>query len=215
MFTCREIAKGCRSVDHDKRETSLPTGALQSTRTRVFRSVHCCRLVNALQFDPDDMLSVQEGFMASEGMDTYSVCPTCQAKGLHVLSTSAIQQKFGNPNRAFRFFCEQRQSVRVCDEPAVTPLPPSSCLIPKQVMDAMRRIPAGSLPLINRLNRTIDFEALERRARRQPNNKAPGEDGQPREFCKHGPTELLELYWKATNCIGRRLVRTYEEKHRQ
>jgi hypothetical protein len=68
---------------------------------------------------PDDMLSVQEAFMASEGMDTYSICPTCQAKGLHVLSTSAAQQKFGNPNRAIRFFCKQCQSI--CDEPAVTP----------------------------------------------------------------------------------------------
>jgi hypothetical protein len=28
---------------------------------------------------PDDMLSVQEWHMASEGMDTYSVCPSCQA----------------------------------------------------------------------------------------------------------------------------------------
>ena len=60
---------------------------------------------------PDDMLSVQEWHMASEGMDTYSNCPKCQAKGLHVLSTSANQQRFGNLSRAVRFFCEECQST--------------------------------------------------------------------------------------------------------
>jgi hypothetical protein len=56
---------------------------------------------------PDDMLSVQESYMASEGLDTFSVCPTCQQKGLHVISTSAMLQEFGNSRRAIRFFCEQ------------------------------------------------------------------------------------------------------------
>jgi hypothetical protein len=54
---------------------------------------------------PYDMLSVQEAYMAGEGMDTYSVCPACQAGDLHVLSTTAIRQKFGNPRRAIRYFC--------------------------------------------------------------------------------------------------------------
>ncbi len=56
---------------------------------------------------PDDILSVQEWHMANEGMDTYSVCPSCQATGLHVISTTATQQKFGNrdPTRAVRLFC--------------------------------------------------------------------------------------------------------------
>ncbi len=49
---------------------------------------------------PDDMFSIQKWPMASEGMDTYSVCPSCQAKGLHGISTAATQQKFGNPTRA-------------------------------------------------------------------------------------------------------------------
>ena len=145
---------------------------------------------------PDDMLSVQEWHMASEGMDTYSVCPSCREKGLHVLSTSATQQRFGNPARAVRFFCEHCQSI--CDEPAMAPIPP--CPIPRHVLDAMRRIPAGSLPLINR---TIDFESFERRARRQPNGRAPGSDGQPREYCKYGPTAFLELHW-AAECIPER-----------
>ncbi len=95
------------------------------------------------------MLSVQEAYMAGEGMDTYSVCPACQEGDLHVLSTTAIRQKFGNPrcnNLAIRYFCELCQSVY--DEPAVTPMPP--CPISDQVNEAMRRIPAGSLPLINR-----------------------------------------------------------------
>ena len=74
------------------------------------------------------------------------------------------------------------------------------CPIPKQVLEAMRRIPAGSLPLINR---TIDFETLERCARRQPSNRAPGSDSQPREFCRYGPTAFLELYWKAINAYLR------------
>ena len=145
---------------------------------------------------PDDMLSVQEWHMASEGMDTYSVCPTCRQQGLHVLSTSATQQRFGNPTRAVRFFCEHCQSI--CDKPAMAPMPP--CPIPKQVLEAMRKIPAGSLPLINR---TIDFESFERRTRRQPNGKAPGSDGQPREYCKYGPTAFLELYWAAGNAYLR------------
>jgi len=145
---------------------------------------------------PDDMLSVQEWHMASEGMDTYSVCPSCQTKGLHVISTSATQQRFGNPTRAVKFFCVQCQFV--CDEPALASMPP--CPIPKQVLDAMRKIPADSLPLINR---AIDFETFERCALRQPKDKAPGSDGQPREFCKYGPTALLELYWTAINAYLR------------
>ena len=80
----------------------------------------------------------------------------------------------------------------------MAPMPP--CPIPRQVLDAMRRIPAGSLPL---LNRTIDFESFERRARRQPNGRAPGSDGQPREYCKYGPTAFLELYWAAGNAYLR------------
>jgi hypothetical protein len=134
--------------------------------------------------------------MAGEGMDTYLICPTCHAKGLQVLSPSATHQKFGHPNRAIWFSCVHCQSI--CDEPAVTPMP--QCLISQQVMDVMRRIPAGSIPLINWL---IDFETLEQCAWLQPNDRSPGEDSQPQEFCKHGPTELLELYWKAFNAYLR------------
>ena len=129
-------------------------------------------------------------------MDTYSVCPACQAEGLHVSSTTTTRKKIGNPRRAIGYFCVHCQSVS--DEPAVAPMP--QCPISDQVKEAMRRIPAGSLPLINRL---VGFEILERCARRQPSNKSPGEDGNPREFCKHGPTELLELYCNAINAYLR------------
>jgi hypothetical protein len=132
-------------------------------------------------------------------MDTYLVCPACQAGDLHVLSTTAIRQKFGNPRREIRYLCASEHCQSVCDKPAVAPMPP--CPISDQVKEAMRRIPAGSLPLINR---SVGFETLERCARRQPSNKSPGEGGDPREFCKHGPTELLELYCNAINAYLRR-----------
>ena len=38
---------------------------------------------------PDDILAAQEWHMAIEGMDTYSVCPTCRAKDLQVLSVTS------------------------------------------------------------------------------------------------------------------------------
>jgi hypothetical protein len=141
---------------------------------------------------PDDMLSVQESHMASKGMDTYSVCPACRIKGLHVLNTSAVLQKFGNSYRAIRFFCEQCQTV--CDEPALGPLPP--CPIPKQVLAEMRKFPVGTPPQISR---PTDFETFEECVRKQPSNKAPGGDAMPRELGKYGPTALVELYWRAGN----------------
>ncbi len=143
---------------------------------------------------PDDMLSVQEAYMAGEGMDKYSVCPACQAEGLHVLSITATRQKFGNPRRAIRYFCVHCQSV--CDEPAVAPMPP--CPISDQVKEAMRRIPAGPLPLIKRL---VDFETLERCARWKPGKKSPVEDFHPQEFCEYGRRN----YW---SCTGMRSIHT-------
>ncbi len=134
--------------------------------------------------------------MASEGMDTYSVCPTCRKTGLQVLSNSAVDQEYGNARRAIRFFCEQCQTV--CIEPALGPLP--SCPIPKQVLDEMRRIPAGIPSLISR---PIDFETFERCARRQPNDESPGGDEQPNEFGKYGQTAFLELHWRASNAYMR------------
>ena len=60
---------------------------------------------------PDDMLAVQEWHMASEGLDTNSMCPRCSNNSLHV-STGAKFQRYGNPHRAVRYFCGQCQTIR-------------------------------------------------------------------------------------------------------
>lgn len=125
-------------------------------------------------------------------MDTYSVCPQCHAPGLQVLSTSAEWQTFGNRHRAVRFFCGRCQTIH--DEPALAPMPP--CPLSKAILEKMRKIPAGTPPLINR---PIDFETVEKAARKQPRNKAPGVDGHPREFCKFGPSAFLDLHCQAYN----------------
>ena len=91
---------------------------------------------------PDDMLSVQEWHMASEGLDTYSICPNCSGTDLHVLSTSATAQLFGNPNRTIRFFCGQCQTLHT--QLSVAPLPP--CPLPLEVLKALCKIPAGTPP---------------------------------------------------------------------
>ncbi len=103
---------------------------------------------------PDDILAVQEWHMASEGMDTYSVCPACRAKDLKVLSVTTDYQQFGNWTRAVKIFCEQCQSLH--DQVAVAPMPP--CPIPLGLLEALRKIPFGTMPLLSRL---IDFETLE------------------------------------------------------
>ena len=139
-------------------------------------------------------MAVQEWYTASEGMDSYSICPQCREQGLCVLSTTGTQQRFGSPTRAIRFFCGLCQSIH--DDPDVAPLPP--CPIPPAVLEAMRRIPKDTKPL---LNRPIDFETVEMAARRQALDKQTGIDGQPREFSKLGPTAYLALYWAAFNAF--------------
>ena len=59
----------------------------------------------------DDILAVQEWHMASEGIDTYSVCPTCRAMELQALSVTSAHHQYGNRTRAVKFFCEQCQSL--------------------------------------------------------------------------------------------------------
>jgi len=145
---------------------------------------------------PDDILAVQEWHMASEGMDTYSICPGCKSCGLHVLTTSGIRQSSHLSNRSIWFFCSQCQSLY--NHPDLALMPP--CPISSRVLEAMRRIPPGTAPLLNRL---VDFATLEKSARGQKNGKQTGVDGQPREFYKYGPTALLELLWKAINAYLR------------
>ena len=103
---------------------------------------------------PDDILAVQEWHTASEGMDSYSICPQCRESGLYVLTTTGSAQRFGNSMRAVRYFCWHCQSLH--NEPDSPPL--SQCPIPPEVLADMRKIPGGTKPL---LNRPIDFETLE------------------------------------------------------
>ena len=73
--------------------------------------------------DPDGMLAVQEWHMASENMDTGSICPRCSAGGVQPITTGAVQQRFENPNRAVRFFCARCRSVH--DQVALKPYNPA------------------------------------------------------------------------------------------
>ena len=145
---------------------------------------------------PDDILAVQEAHMAREGMDTHSVCPACQAKGLHALSVQTVKQQYGSNTRAVKFFCTQCQTLH--DNVALAPLPP--CPIPPALLEVMRKIPAGTLPLISRI---FDYETVERCSREQPLHKTWGEDHVPREFYKYGPQLLLQLLWAALNAFLR------------
>ena len=76
----------------------------------------------------------------------------------------------------------------------MAPMP--QCPIPLTVLEAMRKIPKGTLPLISRI---VDLDTVVTRARRQSNGKSTGVDGFPREFYKNGLIELLELLWAAIN----------------
>jgi len=60
---------------------------------------------------PDDILAVQELHMASEGMDSGSICAGCAKPGVTPIVVSARNQAHGNPNRAVRFFCHHCCSV--------------------------------------------------------------------------------------------------------
>jgi hypothetical protein len=142
---------------------------------------------------PDDILAVQEWHMASEGMNTYSVCPVCRAKDLKVLRVTTDHQQFGNRTRVVKFFCEQCQSLY--NEFAVAPMPPYP--ISPALLEALRKISFGTMPLLSRL---FDFETLEQCVRKLCNGKATGVDGIPREF---GPQNLLELLCAALNAYLR------------
>jgi hypothetical protein len=134
--------------------------------------------------------------MAREDMDTHSVCPACQAEGLHVLSVQTVKQQYGSNTRAVKFFCTQCQTLH--DNVALAPLPP--CPIPPALLEVMRKIPAGTLPLISRI---FDYETVERCSREQPLHKTWGEDRVPREFYKYGPQLFLQLLWAALNAFLR------------
>ena len=141
---------------------------------------------------PDDILAVQELHMASEGMDTESICSNCREPGVQPISTTALKQVRGNPQRAVRFYCSKCCSV--CDDVDLAPLSP--CPIPWNVWKDMRKIPKDLAPLICR---HVDFDTLEAIVSRLRNGKSTGCDGIPREFYKYGPKLLLELLRSAIN----------------
>ena len=141
---------------------------------------------------PDDILAVQELHLAGEGMDSESICPSCQNTGIQPIVTSAKAQPYGNPKRAVRFFCQQCCSVH--DDVALAQLPP--CPIPWQVWKEMRKIPSGLAPLICR---PVDMDTLETIVRRLGNDLSMGIDGIPREFYKYGPLVFLEFLRSAIN----------------
>jgi hypothetical protein len=141
---------------------------------------------------PDDMLAVQELHLASEGMDTESMCPTCRGKGIQPISTSAEQERYGNPTRAIRFFCARCNIV--ADRVELPPL--AECPVPYEVWTSLRKIPPGTAPL---LARPVDYETLVEIVRRLKEGKAPGCDGFLREFYKYGPPSLIVLLQAAIN----------------
>ena len=142
------------------------------------------------------MLAIQEWHMANEGMETGSICPRCSSPGLQPISTGATQQRFGNPKRAVKFFCGQCTSVH--ETVAYAPLPP--CPIPISLLEAMRKIPPGTLPLISRM---VDMETVISRTRRQGTGLSTGSDRFHREFYKDAPLILLERLWAAINAYLR------------
>ena len=103
----------------------------------------------------DDILAVQELHMASEGMDTESICMTCAAKTVKTISTSAVAQPKGNPKRAVRFICLECQHVH--DKVDLAPLPP--CPVPKEVWATLRKLPKDIGPIL------VDMESWVRVAK--------------------------------------------------
>ncbi len=84
------------------------------------------------------------------------------------------------------------------DNVALAPLPP--CPIPPALLEVMRKILAGTLPLISWI---FYYETVERCSREQPLHKTWGEDRVPREFYKYVPQLLLQLLWAALNAFMR------------
>ena len=83
---------------------------------------------------------------------------------------------------------------------AIAPLPP--CPLPAEVLESLRKIPNGSLPL---LSRPVDLDTVDQTALShwQALNKSPGSDGVPRELYKYGPSSLRVLLWRAFNAYLR------------
>jgi hypothetical protein len=134
---------------------------------------------------PDDMLAVQELYMASEGMDSESVCFNCGMCGLQPIVTTANARPCGNPRRKIRFFCRNRGSTTMLDllPCPLAPMPP--CPVPLNIKNSMRRIDPNSDPL---LARPVIAATFSKYAKWLYDNRRTGGDRKPREHCKYAPS---------------------------
>ena len=99
------------------------------TLHHAWRNVRLRTLAPAPQYVaivPDDMLAVQELHMATEGMDSMSVCMSCRQPGVSPIVTKAVGQQNGNEKRAILFFCSGCISVHNDVGIADLPLPSTS-----------------------------------------------------------------------------------------
>lgn len=79
---------------------------------------------------PDDMLAMQELFLARQGMSPSAQCMACQSREVQPVSTSrTAPTDRGSPTRAVRFYCSACQ--RVLD--ATDTGPDSLCPIPDEL----------------------------------------------------------------------------------
>ena len=144
---------------------------------------------------PDDMLAVQEVYMASEGMDSESVCFACGVRGVQPIVTTGNAQPCGHPRRRISYFCCKCRSVH--DNVGLAPMPP--CPVPLDIWNSMRRIDPKSEPLLARPVDSTTFR--EKYAAKLSVNKSPGSDRQPREYCKYGPPIFQEYVRHAVNAV--------------
>ena len=144
---------------------------------------------------PDDMLAVQEVYMASEGMDSESVCFSCGIRGVQPIVTTGDAQPCGHPRRRISYFCCKCRSVH--DNVGLAPMPP--CPVPLDLWNSMRRINPKSEPLLARPVDSTTFR--EKYAAKLSVNKSPGSDRQPREYCKYGPPIFQEYVRHAVNAV--------------
>ena len=143
---------------------------------------------------PDDMLAMEELYLARQGMADSARCLRCQSGAVQPIVTSAQQQTRGCAWRAVRFFCTGCGSVH--DGVERGPEPP--CPVPQEVWATMRKFPPD-MPAF--LSRPMDMDSLRYRLRKLPKDKAPGRDGVPYEYFRYGPRELYDYLLAAVNAL--------------
>jgi len=143
---------------------------------------------------PDDMLAMQELYLARQGMADTSLCRACLSSEVQPVVTTARQQAAGCAWRAIRFFCSGCGCV--CDNVDRGPDPP--CPISDAVWASMRKFPPGMQAF---MSRPMDMDSLKERIRKLPMGRAPGRDGIPYEFFKYGPPEMLGCLLTAANAF--------------